>query len=85
MFAVRLSNQTRNATVGNLKSFGRYIAAIVACQDFGKELENYAKRFSRELKTSVFAEYLNAFPVDVHCSKPDIEFFRSLPDGMCTR
>jgi len=76
------SNQTLNARLVNLKSFGRYIISVGACQNFTQDLIDYAAQFQQTNSTSIAAlvEYLSFYPLAKFCSKSSLITFRSLTD-----
>ena len=72
-----------NVEIPNLKSFGRYIVSVIACQNFTQELKDYAKAFKTNTNTRKkkdLVSYLSFFPISKYCSKPGLITFRSLPD-----
>lgn len=79
---IKTSNSTLNATIRNLTSFGRYIASVIACQNFTQDLTKYAEAYkSSHSKRDLFINYLKFFPIENYCSKTSLITFRSLADG----
>ncbi len=89
MFTVITSNETLNLTIFNLTSFGRYIATVIACQNFTQELVEYAHKFNKvtnetNKSKNLFVEYLKYFSVEKFCSKTNLITFRSQADSLFT-